>query len=103
MLFGVTCHAAPEGPSEMGATDTFDHEQEHWSAVKLPPRLTGLPMAVWINQNDGYQHDVRVKVSLIRGGGGSWRTGPSIAVRPQPHEVRPGSLPAADVARHPLD
>ena len=34
---------------------------EDWAKVKLPPRLTGLPMAVWITENDGYPHDVRVK------------------------------------------
>ena len=71
---------------------------EDWAKVKLPPRLTGLPMAVWITENDGYPHDVRVKVSTLHGGRGSWRAAPSIAVRPQPHEIVPGSLPAADVA-----
>ena len=71
---------------------------EDWAAVKLAPRLTGLPMAVWITENDGYPHDVRVKVSQLHGGRGSWRAAPSIGVRPQPHEIVPGSLPAADVA-----
>jgi hypothetical protein len=71
---------------------------EDWAKVKLPPRVTGLPMAVWITENDGYPHDVRVKVSTFHGGRGSWRTAPSIAVRPQPHEIVPGSLAAADVA-----
>jgi hypothetical protein len=42
--------------------------------------------------------DVRVKVSTLHGGRGSWWTAPSTAVRPQPHEIVPGSLPAADVA-----
>ena len=46
----------------------------------------------------GYPHDVRVKVSTVYGGRGSWRTAPSIVVRPQPREVVPGSLPASDVA-----
>ena len=71
---------------------------EDWAKVKLPPRLTGLPMAVWITENDGYPHDVRVRVIILHGGRGSWRTAPSIAVRPQPHEIVPGCLPAADVA-----
>jgi hypothetical protein len=71
---------------------------EDWAAVKLAPDETGLPMAVWITENDGYPHDVRVKVSTIRGGRGSWRVAPSIAVRPHPREFVPGSLPAADVA-----
>jgi hypothetical protein len=78
-------------------TITLDQDQD-WSAVKLPPRLTGLPMAVWITEDEGYQHDVRVKVSAIHGGRGSWRTAPSIGVRPRPHEIVPGGLLAADVA-----
>jgi hypothetical protein len=73
-------------------------EVEDWAAVKLLPRHTGLPMAVWITDKDGYPHDVRVKVSPLHGGRGSWRSAPSIAVRPAPPEVVPGSLPAADVA-----
>ena len=79
-------------------TTTMQAVAEDWAKVKLPPRLTGLPMAVWITENDGYPHDVRVKVSILHGGRGSWRTAPSIAVRPQPYEIVPGSLPAADVA-----
>ena len=30
---------------------------EDWAKVKLPPRLTGLPMTVWITENDGYPHE----------------------------------------------
>ena len=71
---------------------------EDWAAVKLVPSQTGLPMAVWITENDGYQHDVRVKVGLLHGGRGSWRAAPSVGVRPSAHEIVPGSLPAADVA-----
>ena len=66
--------------------------------MKPPPRVTGLPMAVWITENDGYPRDVRVNVSTLHGGLGSWRAAPSIDVRPRPHEIVPGSLPAADVA-----
>jgi hypothetical protein len=79
-------------------TTTTEAVAEDWAKVKLPPRLTGLPMAVWITENDGYPQDVQVKVSTLHGGGGSWRTAPSIVVRPQPREVVPGSLPASDVA-----
>jgi hypothetical protein len=78
-------------------TTTTQAVAEDWAKVKLPPRLTGLTMAVWITENDGYPHDVRVKGSTLPGGRGSWRTASSIAVRPQPQEIVPGSLPAADV------
>ena len=79
-------------------TTTTEAGAEDWAKVKLPPRSTGLPMGVWITENDGYPHDVRVKVSMLHGGRGSWRTAPSIAVQPQPDEILPGGLSAADVA-----
>ena len=67
-------------------TTTTEAVAEDWAKVGLPPRLTGLPMAVWIAENDGYPHDVRVKVSTLHSGRGFGRTAPSIAVRPHPHE-----------------
>jgi hypothetical protein len=79
-------------------TTTTEAVAEDWVKVKPPPRLTGLPMAVSITENDGYPQGVRVKVSTLHCGRGSWRMAPSIAVPPQPHEIVPGSLPAADVA-----
>ena len=79
-------------------TTTTEAVAEDWAKVKLPPRLTGLPMAVWITESDGYPHDVRVKVSTLHGGLGSWRTAPLTVVRPRPREVVPSSLPASDVA-----
>ncbi len=42
-------------------TTTTQAVAEDWAKVKLPPRLTGLPMALWITENDGYPHDVRVR------------------------------------------
>lgn len=82
-----------EAPLDLGNPDAA------WGAMKLRPEHTGLPMAVWITPNDGYQHDVRVKVSKLYGGGGSWtRDAVQVGVRPQPHEIVPGSLSAADAA-----
>jgi len=75
--------------------DTFE---EAYAMAKLPPRLTGLPMAVWITPNEGFPHDVRVKVSRIHGGRGRWPDAASVAVRPQPSEIAPGSLTTADFA-----
>ena len=76
----------------------LDELTEDWASVKRLPYQTGLPMAVWITENDSYPHDVRVEVSTLHGGRGSWQAAASMAVRPQPHEIVPGSLPAADVA-----
>lgn len=64
--------------------------------AKLPPRLTSLPMAVWVAENQGFPHDVRVKVSPIHGGRGAWSAAASVAVRPQPRVVA-GNLLAADL------
>jgi hypothetical protein len=78
----------------------FDDAEAAWGAMKLRPERTGLPMAVWITPNDGYPHDVRVKVSELYGGGGSWtRNAVQVGVRPQPHEIVPGSLSASDFAQ----
>ena len=46
---------------------------EAYLMVKLPPRLTGLPMAVWITANEGSRrNDVRVEVSKTHGDRGHW-------------------------------
>jgi len=77
---------------------SLDELAEDWASVKRLPQQTGLPVVVWITENDGYPHDVRVKVSALHGGHGSWRAAVSMAVRPLPREIVPGSLPAADIA-----
>jgi hypothetical protein len=55
--------------------ENLDSFEEAYAMAKLPPRLTGLPMAVWITPNEGFPHDVRVKVSRIHGGRGRWPDG----------------------------
>jgi hypothetical protein len=77
-------------------TTTTEAVAEDWAKVKLPPRLTGLPMAVWITENDGYPHDVLVKVSTFMAVG-SRRTAPSIAVRPQPHAATGTAVKSLDL------
>jgi hypothetical protein len=81
----------------MSQTET-NRLDEAYLTAKLAPRLTGLPMAVWITPNEGFAHDVRVKVSRISGGRGRWLDAVPIAVRPQPRLVVPGSLSPADFA-----
>jgi hypothetical protein len=76
----------------------FDDAEAAWGAMKLLPSRTGLPMAAWITANEGWPHDVRVKVSRIHGGRGARSTAASMAVRPRPREIVPGSLSAHDFA-----
>jgi hypothetical protein len=80
----------------------FENLTEDWAAVKLLPHHTGLPRAVWITENQGYPHDVRVKVSLLRSGRGSWLDAVSVSVRPSCEEIAPHGrqpqLSAGDLA-----
>ena len=72
---------------------------ESYLMVKLPPRLTGLPMAVWITANEGSRrNDVRVEVSKTHGGRGRWLDAAAVVVRPHPREIAPGSLTETDFA-----
>ena len=73
----------------------LDELNEDWASVKRLPHQTGLPMVVWITENDGDPHDVRVKVSTLHGGRGSWQAAASMAVR-----NRARSFPA--VCRRPM-
>ena len=80
----------------------LDDLAEDWAAVKLLPRHTGLQRAVWITENQGYQHDVRVKVSPLRSGRGIWPDAVPVTVRPNCAEIVPQGhqpqLPADDLA-----
>ena len=40
-----------------GADEAADDEA--WLMANLPPRLTGLPMVVWVQERGGARHDVR--------------------------------------------
>jgi len=41
--------------------EDLDAFEEACAMTKLPPRLTGLPMVVWITPNEGFSHDVGSK------------------------------------------
>jgi len=42
-------------------------EDELFAMVNLVPRLTGLPMTVWVRPESGLPHDIRIKVNMTRG------------------------------------
>jgi hypothetical protein len=65
----------------------LDNLTEDWGAVKLVPEDTGLGRAVWITENQGYRHDVRVKVSRLRSGRGQWPDAIFVSVRPRCAEI----------------
>jgi hypothetical protein len=78
-------------PGETASADL----DEAYLDMKLSPADTGLPMAVWITANEGFPHDVRIKVSLLRGGKGRWSDAVPVSLRPQPRDIA-DKLSAAD-------
>jgi hypothetical protein len=66
--------------SEPRVIPIFEATEPSGAAVKLLPRDTGLPMAVWLTRNDGRSYNVRVLIG------------------PLPHAIVPGSPTATDLA-----
>lgn len=64
--------------------------------ANLPPRLTGLPMVVWVSERGNAPHDVRVKVCRVHGERIQWNNTASIAVRSRPR-LASGHLSPADL------
>jgi len=42
-------------------------EDELFAMVNLVPRLTGLPMTIWVRPESGLPHDIRIKVNMTHG------------------------------------
>ena len=57
-------------------------EEDFFDMANLSPKLTGLPMAVWISERGHTRHDARVKVSLIHGRRAHPDQTASVSVRP---------------------
>jgi hypothetical protein len=67
-----------------------------YEMANLTPRMTGLPMVVWVSHRGRARHDVRVKVQQTHGRQMSPSNTVSVAVRPAPHLVA-GQLSATDL------
>jgi hypothetical protein len=65
--------------------------------ANLSPRLTGLPMVVWVSERGSAPPDVWVKVCRVHGERMQWNNPASVAVRPRAH-LAAGRLPPADLA-----
>jgi hypothetical protein len=75
----------------------LDREAEApYEMANLTPRMTGLPMVVWVSHRGRARHDVRVKVQQAHGRRMSLGNTASVAVRPTPH-LAAGQLSAADL------
>src|SRR5579864_2209932 len=63
--------------------------------TNLSPRMTGLPMAVWISPRGNARHDVRIKVNMSHGSQTSIDNTAVVAVQPRPRVIV-GHLSSAD-------
>jgi hypothetical protein len=63
--------------------------------TNLSPRMTGLPMAVWVSPRGNARHDVRIKVNMTHGNRMTIEDTAVVAVRPAPR-VLAGRLSSED-------
>jgi hypothetical protein len=83
--------AAKLGSEAPGAIDSEDIFQ----MTNLSPRMTGLPMSVWVSPRGNARHDARVKVNMAHGNNMSVDNTAVVAVRPSPRVVA-GRLTSED-------
>lgn len=63
--------------------------------TNLSPRMTGLPMSVWVSPRGNARHDVRIKVNMSHGRQMSIDNTAVVALRPRPRVVT-GRLSSED-------
>ena len=71
-------------------------EVETYEMVNLVPRLTGLPMTVWVQPRGGARHDVRIKFNMTHGRTMDPGNLAVVGVRPSPW-LAAGHLATADL------
>lgn len=82
--------------SELTTADDLMPDEAPFEMANLRPERTGLPFVVFISQQGGAKHDVRVKVA--RGPRVRPEEMVSVALRPVPRVISPGVLDASDLA-----
>jgi hypothetical protein len=77
-------------------SDVLDAEAEDiFQMTNLSPRMTGLPMSVWVSPRSNARHDVRIKVNMAHGNRMNIDNTAVVAVRPSPR-VLAGCLESDD-------
>lgn len=82
----------------LAAERLAEADEDLFEMANLSPTLTGLPMVVWISERGGARHDVRVKVSLVRGRRARPDLTASVSVRPDVRVVAGPALDGEDLA-----
>ena len=75
-------------------SDTLDTE-DIFHMTNLSPRMTGLPMCVWVSPRGNARHDARIKVNMAHGNQMSIDNTAIVGVRPRPR-VLAGELGPED-------
>jgi hypothetical protein len=84
----------PTAKPASGAPVTADTE-DIFFMTNLSPRMTGLPMSVWVSPRGNARHDVRIKVNMTHGNHMTIDNTAVVAVRPMPR-VLSGRLNPGD-------
>jgi hypothetical protein len=71
----------------------LDPADDLFEMANLFPRITGLPMTVWVSSRGNARHDVRAKVNMTHGDQMDIRNTAVVGVRPTPHTVGSGLSP----------
>jgi len=74
------------GKSASAAPVTTDTE-DIFHMANLSPRMTGLPMSVWVSPRGNASHDVRINVNVTHGNHMTLDNAAVVALRPRPHLV----------------
>src|SRR6476661_2617263 len=74
------------GNSASAAPVTADTE-DIFHMTNLSPRMTGLPMSVWVSPRGNARPDIRIKVNMTRGRQMSVDNTAVVALRPVPRVV----------------
>jgi hypothetical protein len=76
----TSAKAASDAPTTADTDDIF-------FMTNLSPRMTGLPMAVWVSPRGNARHDARLKVNTTHGNRMTIEDTAVVAVRPAPRVV----------------
>lgn len=79
---------ASDSVEAVGSEDIFE-------MTNLSPRMTGLPMSVWVSPRGNARHDVRIKVNMTHGRQMNIDNTAVVTVRPSPR-VAAGHLTSDD-------
>ena len=61
--------------------------EDIFAMTNLSPRMTGLPMSIWVSPRGNARHDVRIKVNMTHGRQTNIDNIAVVAVRPSPRVV----------------